>query len=127
MKAVLSRPNVRRRWSLRRLLHVVLDLLSFGQALEAFAVDGRMMHEDILSAVARRDKAVALRVVKPLYCSCSHCNTSIDCDVLQFVSCEGDYGSGFRKTGGLPELTTTRTGLHAGNYTQGSKESYYFF
>lgn len=87
-EAYLGRTHVRCGRSLRGLLHVELDLLPLGQALEAGTLNSGMMHEYIFAAVARGDEAEALRVVKPLYGSCCHENTScrLNCDVLQFVS-----------------------------------------
>lgn len=55
----------------RALYNVELYSLSFLQALETVRTDRRVMHEDILAILAR-DEAVALGVVKPLYCSLFH-------------------------------------------------------
>src|SRR3989338_821151 len=64
--------NVRRCRTFRSLLQVKCYLLTFGQALEAAALNGGMMHEDILAAVARGDETKTFSVVKPLHCSCCH-------------------------------------------------------
>jgi len=45
---------------------VELDLLAFGERLEAVGLDGRVVHEAILRAVRGRDEAEALGVVEPL-------------------------------------------------------------
>ncbi len=73
----LSRLNVRRGRTLRALLQTEFHFLAFGQGLETTALDGGVMHEDILAAVGGGDKAKTLGVVKPLYCSCNHGNTSV--------------------------------------------------
>jgi len=69
-------------------------LLTLGQGLEATALDGGMMHEDILTAVLRGNEAEALGIVEPLYCSCNHGNTSVwlNCDILQFILESGIVG-----------------------------------
>eukprot|EP01012_Entosiphon_sulcatum_P048436 TRINITY_DN6691_c0_g1_i1.p1 TRINITY_DN6691_c0_g1~~TRINITY_DN6691_c0_g1_i1.p1 ORF type:complete len:125 (-),score=10.58 TRINITY_DN6691_c0_g1_i1:204-578(-) len=46
---------------------VELHRLTFGQRLEAVALDGRMMHEAILLAVRRGDEPETLRIVEPLH------------------------------------------------------------
>jgi len=57
--------------ALGTLHYVELNGLTFLQALEAIRVDGGVMHEDIF-AVLTRDKAKALRVIKPLHCTLFH-------------------------------------------------------
>src|SRR5712664_4915507 len=44
-----------------------LHALAFGQRLEPFSLNRRVMHEAILAAVFRRDKPEALGVVEPLH------------------------------------------------------------
>jgi len=44
-----------------------LDLVILLQRLEARALNGGVMNEDILASVARRDEPEPLRTVKPLY------------------------------------------------------------
>jgi len=56
------------------LLNIELDLLTFCQALEAIALDGGEVYEHVVASVIRRNKAEALGVVKPFYCTCSHNN-----------------------------------------------------
>lgn len=56
----------------RALLDLVGDALSFGQRLEAAALDGAMMDEYVFGAVGRGDKAETLFVTEPLNCACSH-------------------------------------------------------
>src|SRR5260370_1363569 len=54
------------------LRHVEGDLLAFLERLVARALDRAVMREEILAAVIRRDEAETLRVVEPLYGTCSH-------------------------------------------------------
>jgi hypothetical protein len=42
-------------------------VIALGEALEASALDGRMMDETILAPVLRRDESKALAVVEPLH------------------------------------------------------------
>jgi hypothetical protein len=51
--------------------HVELDLLTFLEAAESAGLNGGEMYEYILAVLAA-DKSIALRVVKPLHCSCFH-------------------------------------------------------
>jgi hypothetical protein len=53
--------------ALLALHHVALDALALGQRLEAAALDGRVVDEEILAAVLGRDEAEALGVVEPLH------------------------------------------------------------
>src|SRR5688500_14878658 len=46
---------------------VELDPLALGEALEAAALDRRVMNEQILAAILRRDESEALGVVEPLH------------------------------------------------------------
>src|SRR5581483_3311090 len=62
----LDDANVRGLGALRALRCLELDLRAFGQGLEALAGDARVVHEEILRAVLRRDEAVALLVAEPL-------------------------------------------------------------
>jgi hypothetical protein len=77
--------------------------LAIGQGLEAATLNSRVMHEDILTTtVLRRNEAVALIGVKPLYCSCNHGNTSVwlnDDDDLQFIPGTDIAGVTAGKTG----------------------------
>src|ERR1044072_5856396 len=61
--------------ALRSLDHVKLHRLAFLKATESIRLDGREMHENIVARLPA-DKAKALSVVKPLYCS-----------LFQFVTC----------------------------------------
>src|SRR5690606_27422116 len=56
------------------LLHEIeLDLVALGQRAEARALNGAVVHEAVLRAVLRRDKAEALGVVEPLHgATCTH-------------------------------------------------------
>jgi hypothetical protein len=57
------------------LYDVELDLLPFLQAAEAAGLDSREVDENIFAILAA-DKAIALRVVEPLYSSCFHCGAN---------------------------------------------------
>ena len=70
-KLSLERLNVRRLPALRALYHVELNRLTFLEALEAAAVDRRVVNEDVL-AILTADEAKTLGIVKPLYCSLFH-------------------------------------------------------
>ncbi len=69
------------------MLDIECDPLAFGQGLKAATLDGRVMHEDIVTTVLWGNEAIALIAVKPLYCSCNHGNTSVwlNYDGLQFI------------------------------------------
>ena len=54
--------------ALRALDHVKLHRLAFLKAAESVRPDGREMHENIIPGLTAK-KAIALGVVKPLYCS----------------------------------------------------------
>jgi hypothetical protein len=56
----------------RSLLGLEAHALPFSQGLEATTLDDGMMHEDILTAVLRFDKAKTLGIVEPLYCTSTH-------------------------------------------------------
>src|SRR5579864_1577643 len=58
--------DVRRLRALSTFGRLELDLCAFGKALEAFAGDARVMHEQVLCAVLRGDEAVPLLVAEPL-------------------------------------------------------------
>src|SRR5450432_4200659 len=64
--------NVRRLLALRTRRDFERDLLAFLQRLEPRHVDCREMCEKIFAAAVRGDEAKALRVVKPLNCTCCH-------------------------------------------------------
>ncbi len=53
-------------------LKLVADLLTFAQAVERRAFDGRNVHENIGSAFIRLDEAKTLLFVEPLNGSSSH-------------------------------------------------------
>src|SRR6266436_3952767 len=81
--------------ALRSLGYVELHCLAFLQALEAAGLNGRKMHENVFARLAA-DKAVALGVIEPLYCSLFHvCNLflclsyagGIGTSVLQVTGC----------------------------------------
>jgi hypothetical protein len=94
----LGRLNSRRRRTLRALLDIECYPLALGQGLEAATPNGRVMHEHILTTVLWRNEAVALIVVKPLYCSCIHGNTSVKVELRCFAvrPCKRDYGRRYR-------------------------------
>src|SRR5204863_9765878 len=54
------------------LLGVEADLRALGERLEAAALDGGVMDEEILAGIIGRDETEALVVVEPLHCSCCH-------------------------------------------------------
>src|SRR5436189_2795936 len=64
--------DVRRLRALLALAGLVFDLRVLGQGLEPVARDVREVHEEILTAVFRRDESVPLRVVEPLHGSGCH-------------------------------------------------------
>ena len=53
------------------LRHLELHALTFGQAAESVSLDGGVMDEDVLAALAL-DKTKTLGIVKPLHCSLFH-------------------------------------------------------
>src|SRR5215211_5880031 len=59
--------DVRRLGALGAFTRLVLHLRVLGEGLEPVARDARVVHEEILPAVLRRDEAVPLRVVEPLH------------------------------------------------------------
>src|SRR5918994_6136404 len=67
--------DVGRFGTLLALTDLEFDLRALGKRLEALTRDARVMNEDILVAVVRRDEAVALRVVEPLNGSSCHRET----------------------------------------------------
>src|SRR3989344_1779571 len=54
-------------FAFRSLRMLKLDLLPLVQTLVSISFDGGKMHKHILTAVARGDKTIALRVVEPLH------------------------------------------------------------
>src|SRR5919112_417495 len=62
----LERPDVHRLGALVPDLFLVLHLGVLGQALEAMAVDARVVHEQVAVTLVGGDEAVALLVVEPL-------------------------------------------------------------
>ena len=77
-KLELRRPDVLSLPALRSLGDIELHCLAFLQAAEAASLDCRKMHEYIFAGLTA-NKAVALGVIEPLYCSCFHV-----CTVLPF-------------------------------------------
>src|SRR3954447_2296926 len=67
-----ERANVLRLRTLRALRDVELDLLVLVQGLVALALDGRVVHEDVVAAVLLRNEAEALLGVEPLDGALSH-------------------------------------------------------
>ena len=76
--------DARRLRSFRALLDLKTDGLAFGQRLEAGSRDRGMMHEDILAAISRSDKAIALGIVEPLYGTSQHVNNLNKVNKLEF-------------------------------------------
>src|SRR5919202_235748 len=58
-------------------LGVVADAGALGERLEALGVDARVVDEEVLARVVRRDEAVALVVVEPLDGSGGHSGSSL--------------------------------------------------
>ena len=54
------------------LLDVEGHFLTFGQRLEAAALNGAVVDEDVLGAIVRSDEAKTFLVTEPLNCTCSH-------------------------------------------------------
>src|SRR3989441_1136407 len=69
--AGLDFPDVGRLKTLWAARHLELDSVALRQALEAVALDGAVVDEDVLTAVLR-DEPVALRIVEPLYSTLCH-------------------------------------------------------
>jgi hypothetical protein len=55
--------------------YVELDALAFLKRTEAVALDGGVMHEDVV-AILTADESEALGIVKPFYCSLFHYSCS---------------------------------------------------
>ena len=51
--------------------------MSINQRFETHALNGGVVYEYVLAAVLRANKTETLAVVKPLYRSCNHGNTSV--------------------------------------------------
>jgi len=83
----LDRSDVLGLPALRAFDHVELHLLTFLQAFEAARLDGREVHEYVVSTLTA-DEAVAFAVVKPLHCSCFH--IYVDVPFAQFTLKESE-------------------------------------
>src|SRR4051794_12825449 len=68
----LDQADVHRLRSLVTDFLLVLHLGVLGQALEALAVDARVVHEKVAVALVGRDEAIALLIVEPLHGSGRH-------------------------------------------------------
>ena len=68
IRSALERLDVFRLPALGALGHVELDGLTFLQALETACLDRREVHKNVFASLPA-DEAVALSVIKPLYCS----------------------------------------------------------
>src|SRR5262249_40686349 len=64
--------HVRRLKALRTLRDVEVHTLSLGERLEALALNGGEVYEDVLATLLG-DETETLRVVEPLDRTCSHC------------------------------------------------------
>src|SRR5947208_398284 len=71
----LDLPDVSRLKTLRSAGNLELDLIAFGKALEAVGLDGAEMDEHVLATLLG-DKAIPLRIVKPLHLTLSHVSVS---------------------------------------------------
>ncbi len=58
--------------SFRATFYFKVDLLTFGQGLEAGALDSAEMYENVCAAIVLRNKTETFGFVKPLDCTCSH-------------------------------------------------------
>src|SRR6476661_8631938 len=66
--------DVLSRRALLALHDVELDTVALGEALESGSLNRRVVHEEVLAAILRRDEAEALGVIEPLHFSCvAHC------------------------------------------------------
>ena len=63
----LQQGNVCSLWAFVALLYVKLNLLAFGQGLEAISGNGSEVNKHIGAAVIWGDKAKTLCIVKPFY------------------------------------------------------------
>src|SRR5258708_17224329 len=72
VKKGLERLYVGRGRALLPLRHVERDLLALFQRFVARPLDRAVMGEEVLAAVIRRNEPETLRVVEPLYGTCSH-------------------------------------------------------
>src|SRR6058998_1325504 len=70
-RGLLNLPDVGCLKTLRAAGDFELDLVTFGEALEALRLDGAVVDEDVLTALLR-DEPVTLCVVEPLHLSCRH-------------------------------------------------------
>ena len=61
--------NVCRLQPLGALFYFIGDRLTFAQGFETRALDRAEMYEDIIAAVALRNKAKTLGFIEPLYCT----------------------------------------------------------
>jgi hypothetical protein len=64
----LDRPNIFGLKALRPFDYIELDLLTFLKTAESAGLNRGEMHENIIAGLTAK-KAIALGVVKPLYCS----------------------------------------------------------
>ena len=86
-RVVLDDVDVRGVRALRAGLGVEGDLRAFGQRLEAGAVDGGMVDEEILTGLVGRNEPEALLLVEPLNGTCGHVMS------LRGVLCNGAEGA----------------------------------
>src|SRR5437870_4200771 len=73
-------------------LGVVGDPRALGEGAEAVGVDARVVDEEVLAALVRRDEAEALLVAEPLHGSGSHMSRIPPRDV-RALRCGGCYGA----------------------------------
>ncbi len=64
--------DIRGLLALRTLLHLEAHSLIFLQRFEAAALNLRIMREQVVSALVRRDETKTFYVVEPLHCTCLH-------------------------------------------------------
>jgi len=70
--SVLFRHDVGSGWALGTLLDFIVDSLTLSQGLEAGSRNGAEMHKQIITTLFRSNESEALRLIEPLYSTCSH-------------------------------------------------------
>src|SRR5712691_280442 len=89
-RGLLNLPDVGCLKTLRAAGDFELDLVTFGEALEALRLDGAVVDEDVLTALLR-DEPVTLCVVEPLHLSCRH-TSNLSLGRLQAPGCSRRAG-----------------------------------
>jgi hypothetical protein len=74
-------------WTLLPLDHFKLDSVTFLQGLEAFTFDGRVMNEDIRSAILA-DEAVTLGIIEPFHFPLKSCHLRSSLSCFELPLCQ---------------------------------------